>query len=144
MWVKVKGIVASLGDVLALGRTIFGLNYIDLCVPTMIALGKQHDIVKGRIEEIQVTDGLQASIFVAQYYASVFIYILLSTARDDGGHVVGSGQVVSTGIVPWLHHYGHMDISLQLWRSLLHDLIGPACTKELKDFLQSTCLEGLP
>jgi len=122
--VKAKGIVASLRDVLASSGTIFRLSDVDLWVPAMITLGKQHDIVKGRVKGIQVTDGPQASIFVAQHYASVLIHILLSAAWDDGSHIVGSGQIVSTGIIPWLQHQGHTDIGLQLWGSLLHDLIG--------------------
>jgi hypothetical protein len=53
---EMEGKVTSLRDMLASYFTLLRLNDINVSVPALIALRKQHDVVKGSIKRIQVTD----------------------------------------------------------------------------------------
>src|SRR5882762_7630625 len=111
---ETKGEVTSLRDVVASCIAGFRLNDIDLSVPTLIALGKQQDIMKWMIERMDVTHAFSMTMFVTQHNISMPIHILLSCARNDGGHLIHCGQVVSTTIISRLQHYGHLQVALHL------------------------------
>jgi hypothetical protein len=53
---ETKCIVASLRDIWASRVNIYWMNDVDFWVPTLISIGKEQDIVKGRVEWMQVTD----------------------------------------------------------------------------------------
>jgi hypothetical protein len=121
--VEAEGKVTSLRDILAADLTLFRLNDVDMSVPTLIALGKQQDIVKGMVEGMQVTDVSEATILVTQNYIPVVIHALFSCSREDGNDFINGGQVVSPAIFALLEDYAHLEVRLQLWRGLMHDLI---------------------
>jgi hypothetical protein len=55
-WVETKGKVTSLRDILASNSTLFRFNNLYVSMPTLITVGKQHDVVKRSVEGMQVTD----------------------------------------------------------------------------------------
>jgi hypothetical protein len=121
---ETKGKVTSLRDVVASRIACFRLNDLDLGVPTLIALRKQQDVVKWMIERMDVTHAFSMTVLVTQHNISMPIHILLSGARNDGGHLIHRGQVISTMIISGLQHYGHLQVALHLGRTFVHDLIG--------------------
>src|SRR5882757_6381309 len=121
---ETKSKVTSLRDVVASCIACFRLNDLDLGVPTLIALGKQQDVVKWMIERMDVTHTFSMTVLVTQHNVSMPIHILLSRARDDGGHLIHCRPVISTTIISRLHHYGHLQVALYLGRTFIHDLLG--------------------
>ena len=110
MWVETKSKVASLRDKLTLNGTILWLNSLDLFVPTLITIGEQQDVMKWVVERMKVTDIFYSAVFIMQYYISVKIHILFSSARNNGSHFIDGGQVVSTMICTLLQDYGHLEV----------------------------------
>src|SRR5882762_1500667 len=110
MWVETKSKVASLRDKLASNGTILWLNGLDLSVPTLITLGEQQDVMKWMVERMKVADIFYSTMFITEYYISVKIHILFSSARNNGGHFIDSGQVVSMTICTLLQDYGHSEV----------------------------------
>src|SRR3984893_7576425 len=98
-WVETEGKVAPLSHIRASSITLCRLNNLYVFVPTLIAVWKQHDIMEGGIERMQVADDSQATVLVTQDYVSVVIHIFLSGAWYDGCHLIHCGQVVSTAVV---------------------------------------------
>ena len=62
-------------------------------------------------------------MIIMQDNVSVAINILLACAWDYSSDFINSGQIVLTVIVYLLQHQCHLQVGLQLWRSLLHDLV---------------------
>src|SRR5882757_11481011 len=108
--------VTSLRDVVASCIACFRLNDLNLGVPTLIALGKQQDVVKWMIERMDVTHAFSMTVLVTQHNISMPIHILLSCARNDGGHLIHCGQVILMTIISRLQHYGHLQVALHLGR----------------------------
>src|ERR1700683_2715717 len=123
MWVKTKGKVTSLRDMVTSSSALFRLNDVDVSVPTLISLRKQHDVMQGSVERMEMTDVFYAIMFIMQNYIPVVIHILFSSAWNDGGHFVNGRQVVSTTIITLLEDYCHLQVALRLCRALTHDLI---------------------
>jgi hypothetical protein len=117
------GIVALLGDIFGAPLTLWTCLCWDVEVEARVTLGKEQDIVQGRVAVMQMADPPESSSLQVHNNVPVQISLDSIMPRNHGSNLLDSGGIVPAQICTMIHSDVHCHIDLFLSWLLPQDLM---------------------